>query len=125
MSHFQTDRLVVLEYNGHGNELLCPNCRGNNLHQERIEVFRAREGADRALRTQCDFGKTTVDSDMRNNPSARQRDGMLIHFDCEHCKVGPSLAFYQHKGSTFLNWLAIDRCDRSVDDTPMERSEDI
>jgi hypothetical protein len=44
-----------------------------------------------------------IPNDSTNNPSSR-RDGILIHFWCEHCEEKPVMAILQHKGTTFIGW---------------------
>lgn len=85
---------------GFGSELTCPNCKNNNLHQERIEVFDREEDADTGIHTTVDKGKVLVDNDLTGNPS-RRRQGLSIFFRCEHCDAMPKLSVYQHKGCTF------------------------
>jgi len=82
--------------------LLCPACGGSNLHQGRVEVFhRHREEAPSTAIAVVDG--MLVDADAARNPSSR-RQGLLVHFGCETCPAEPSLAIYQHKGTTFVLW---------------------
>ena len=85
--------------------LNCPECGGENLHQESYTSF---------WREQEDSGIGTIRTDerglivknergMKDNHSPR-RDGLLILFSCETCSRYPELAIYQHKGSTFMAW---------------------
>jgi hypothetical protein len=55
------------------------------------------------LRTLVENGITTVDQDMRRNPS-RRRDAVRISFWCEVCDAKPKIDLVQHKGNTYLFW---------------------
>lgn len=82
--------------------LLCPACRGNNLHQIRTEVFEREDDAESGYHTIVTRTGTEVDDNMGGNPSVR-RQGLTITFECENCPAKPSLEVYQHKGLTILH----------------------
>lgn len=88
--------------------LMCPCCGGNNLHQADVTVFTPADGSvHHTARVYYDGGVRTqrVPADWSNNPS-RERQGLLITFDCEiGCTA--DLAIYQHKGCTFVEWQNI------------------
>jgi hypothetical protein len=84
--------------------LLCPCCGNGFLHHDRVEVFsRKEEDATDGLRTLVENGITTVDQDLRRNPS-RRRDAVRISFWCEVCDAKPKIDLVQHKGNTYLFW---------------------
>jgi hypothetical protein len=89
------------------NAIECPVCGGNNLHHANVSVFdRVEDEVKTTVTTVAESGEVTVrteDSAESLNPS-RRRHGLLITFWCEsNCEV-PSLAVYQHKGSTYMEW---------------------
>lgn len=91
--------------------LICPKCGGNNLHHSRVHCYTRDEDAVTGVHAdvQIRMGSAVqVDSDMRNNPSAR-RSGVRIEFFCETCPSdkrypGPILRIIQHKGCTYVTW---------------------
>jgi hypothetical protein len=108
----------------HALSLICPDCNGEYLHQENIEIFERGDGAKCGTRTATHNGSAvTVDGDITNNPSS-ERDGLLIHFFCEWCCQqpavddpaayrGPTLAIYQDCGTTYFEWVRVKlRVDR-------------
>ena len=95
---------VKLETNfGYGNELICPNCGCNNLHQVAVDVYFRNEDAKYGLHTCVDFSNATTDMEVGGNPSLR-RSGLYITFECEQCPVESKLNILQHKGTTYLEW---------------------
>jgi hypothetical protein len=89
------------------NAIECPVCGGVNLHHADVSVFDRIEDEEKTVvTTVAESGEVTVrteDSVKSLNPS-RRRHGLLIQFWCEgNCEV-PSLAVYQHKGSTYMEW---------------------
>jgi hypothetical protein len=94
--------------------LHCPVCKNDYMHQHRTEIFECGEDAAETL-TVVEHGKTTVHgfagARSGRNPSPR-RHGLRVFFWCEHCttanpegKIKPvSLAVYQHKGMTYVEW---------------------
>ena len=64
--------------------LLKCKCGGTNLHQENQT--------------------SSFPSQDTCNPSPR-RQGMLIEFYCEGCEGALRLAVFQHKGSTYMEWV--------------------
>jgi len=103
---------ITAANNGYDNELLCPNCGGNNLHQDKVETFdRAEDEYGVQIRTTSCGGRTIIDRDMTMNPSPR-RNGLRIHFECESgmteegkkSTCAPVLNIYQHKGTTYMRW---------------------
>ena len=87
--------------------LICPNCSGENLHQERVTAYFRHEDSDVGMVAEVDRDTVRADANgdcLTGNPSSR-RDGMVISFSCESCNVMPSLAIIQHKGVTNFEWL--------------------
>ena len=98
----------------------CPECGGNNLHQEDVSVFNPSSprveyniNSDKneffpqtqVTHVMADGTLTTarVNDNATNNPSP-ERQGLLISFSCETCESIPTLAILQHKGITFIGW---------------------
>lgn len=101
---------VMIDTNG---VLSCPSCGCEYLHQGRIAVYHnADDGRSEAKLTVCE-DKTTHNRAgfIGKNPSPR-RDGMLIEFDCEQCDGEPTLAIYQHKGNTIVEWYSVRETKR-------------
>jgi len=90
------------------NVLKCPACGYYFTHQEYYEIFQCNEDSG-GIRTIVQLNQTTVDTNMKDNPSSR-RDGMRMFFTCEGCHgidefVNPpmfELLIYQHKGVTIF-----------------------
>jgi hypothetical protein len=89
-----------------GDETLrCPWCGGDYLHQRRVEVFHRHREEGPSVGVTVERGVPIADLSA-SNPSER-RQGLLIFFDCENCDLEAQdlpLAFYQHKGRTFVEW---------------------
>lgn len=101
--------------------LVCPSCEYDNLHQETVEVYQCYEDSN-GIRTVATLIGTTIDTNLKNNPSAR-RNGLRIYFRCEHChcehngfdengeqlfvEIPPlfELTIAQHKGSTYMQFV--------------------
>jgi hypothetical protein len=84
---------------GFGAELLCPNCNGNYLHHDRVEVFEREEDAHSGLQVTVSGKEVTTRTSLTGNPSMR-RHGVKIFFSCEFCDAIPVLTIAQHKGNT-------------------------
>ena len=82
--------------------MVCPNCGGDYLHQERIEIFDGGEHRAKELHVVVDNSEITVNTNMTGNPSAR-RHGLKISFRCEECEQVSVLSFAQHKGITLVD----------------------
>ncbi|MCC6596912.1 MAG: hypothetical protein IT477_10430 [Rhodanobacteraceae bacterium] len=87
-----------------GEVLLCPGCHETYLHQEKIEVFDCPEDQV-GIRVVVENQTVLTDKKVDHNPSQR-RQGLLIHFSCEHCSHRPTMAIWQHKGQTFMSFEA-------------------
>ena len=102
--------------------LACPECKGENLHQYEVVVFRRGEDDDLVIRTTIPEGaypgfpegtiypppnRMVMVDEVPNlnsgNPSSR-RHGTVIRFWCENCHVRSELCISQHKGSEYLEW---------------------
>ncbi len=88
------------------NELICPYCKGNNLHQGNVHHFDRAEDSDNGVHTiSHGNGSVSIDNEMEGNPSKR-RHGLFIEFYCETCDVkGLRLNIYQHKGITYMGFV--------------------
>ena len=98
----------------------CPYCGGNNLHQEDYSIFNpdnnahtwdVKTGAYKSeprTRVTHIMGSTIttacVDPEATNDPSSQGRGALLVEFSCETCENKPTLAMFQHKGTTFIGW---------------------
>ena len=103
-----------------GDELSCPKCGGNNLHQCNTTIFERSEDAETTTviaQSGHEVYASKFPSADTCNPSLR-RHGMLIEFQCESCHydygsdVTPDgeselfrLAILQHKGTTYVEWV--------------------
>jgi hypothetical protein len=98
-------------------ELLCPDCRGNYLHQANTTIYQRAEDAPYTTVIAQDGHEvvaTKFPSGDTHNPSSR-RHGLIIEFWCENCHAGDDdkaqivnphrLAIFQHKGNTYLEWV--------------------
>ena len=108
---------VVLEKVWYNNELLCPVCNGNNLHQESVVMYDRVMDPHTVLVTRANAGNIQarpMPVSEAGNPSA-DRNAVAIEFWCENCHgelngETPEYADYfrlqiqQHKGTTFLDW---------------------
>ena len=91
--------------------LLCPRCGGNNLHQERVDIWeREKEDDPVGLHVQTDgVAHMQVDGFLGDSPSGR-RNGLRITFSCEQCQFDVPgerdllLFIWQHKGTTFVDF---------------------
>jgi hypothetical protein len=86
--------------------LICPRCRGDNLHHGAVTVYDRAEDDSQTLvmdvrsrrtRSRIEESKNTA------NPSSR-RSGIAIEFWCENCDNTSELTIAQHKGTSFLEW---------------------
>ena len=88
-------------------ELECPHCGENYLHQIKVDVFQRSEDEESVFHVQVGntrIAKTAVVNNNRSgNPSLR-RNGLTITFSCETCEETPKLDLAQHKGCTLVTW---------------------
>lgn len=97
----------------------CPCCGGNNLHQTDVSIFNPdaartdwyvggvkHTSMTRVTHVTADGMVTTarVDAEQNSNPSPSGSNGMYVEFYCEACEGKPTLAIFQHKGTTFIGW---------------------
>ena len=85
--------------------LCCPGCGEDYLHHRTIKVFERSEDAKTGIHVVIKGENVAVDTDLAGNPSSR-RTGLLIEFYCENCLAIPVLSIEQHKGSTFIEFVA-------------------
>jgi 5-methylcytosine-specific restriction endonuclease McrA len=99
--------------------LACPSCGSSYLHHCKVAVFYrdceddcngnavlisgldfwGAEGEEYSITTRSKFS-------MAETPSPR-RGSVIIEFVCEDCGARPQLATIQHKGCSYLEWVAI------------------
>lgn len=97
--------------------LRCPQCDEGYLHQRTVTIFNpAGDGKNTevtCVQAHTDTSTVLITDETTSNPS-RDRNGMLIEFECEHCSWDEGgeavpdklvLAVYQHKGVTFVQWV--------------------
>lgn len=94
--------------------LLCPSCKGANLHHARVDVW-DRPGEDQPSTKTSILAPKGFDPPTYN-PSSR-RGGISIVFWCEGCSERPVLGVAQHKGSTLLRWMDVDHAKPEPKDT--------
>lgn len=106
---------------GWGAVLLCPQCGGECLHHDKVEVFERCEDMGGLHITVTD--KVETDRDLDENPSCR-RHGLKIHFWCEFCNAIPVLSIAQHKGSTCVDFKYTEGAEAGdeVDKQPLHGS---
>lgn len=114
--------------------LACPNCGGSYLHHDGISYFNRDEdrefGEFISIKTTVKDDRVVFSCSQESNypmdccPSPR-RDGMEISFYCENCSAKLSLAVFQHKGQTFIEWRKItDENDKHLCDFDSIRLSD-
>jgi hypothetical protein len=83
--------------------LVCPSCGGEYLRHGVVEIFNTHDDISKTgERLTIDKNLwANKDKNIKNNPSL-DRDGILIHFECENCPTKSVLSIAQHKGSTHL-----------------------
>lgn len=109
MEHQTTVMVDELQHNL--STLHCPKCQENYLHQGIVELytptFRYSQDIPHDRVTIVDgenIFHEVIPSQHGNNPSS-ERDGLIIHFVCEHCPdTDFKLRIYQHKGNTLMDW---------------------
>lgn len=85
----------------YGAELHCPHCGSVNLHISRMEV----QGVDQRIvisdhaTVENTHGKPNVQVTPNGNT------GLTIRHWCEGCPEEPTLAYYFHKGTTYIGWV--------------------
>lgn len=92
-------------------DLLCPHCGDQYIHQINVEIFSCTEDAPNGDHwnipiTDMSYssGKPFKHDDrLVGNPSAR-RSGLKIQFACECCGRDSYLNIAQHKGTTEISW---------------------
>ena len=85
-------------------QLVCPHCGGTFLHQNETEIFDRDEDESKGLHvTTWRNDRIIIRKNLDGNPSKR-RDGLRIHFFCEHCNKLSVMDIWQHKGSTYIKF---------------------
>ena len=100
-----------VSWGDHG-ELICPDCGGDNLHQDEVRVY-TRRGEDQngVLVTVDEDGKTSTVA-MPAESLRGRRESLLISYWCECCHEGISsapllwLELQQDRGCTFATWAS-------------------
>lgn len=97
-------KILARRENQWGEELICPNCGGQYLHQEKVEVFDAHH-------VEIFSAKVVTDGDFTMDPTG-YRAGVRIHFSCEggfdgksdisNCRPVLNMGF--NKGIYYMFW---------------------
>ncbi len=115
---YDDGKIELEEYESH---FVCPGCGEWCLHHVQTDIYDPdHEDAVKGRHVQVNHPEpfaiedtaVIVDSDLRGNPSSR-RHGITIRFYCETCEAKPYLAIYQHKGTTFVNWVKVVTSDKA------------
>jgi len=86
-----------------GLALVCP-CGSRYTHQGRVDVFDREKEDGESIHTTIEGGQVMFGRQGKKNPS-RRRNGLTIFFSCENCSAKNQLAVFQHKGTTYLDWV--------------------
>ena len=105
--------------------LLCPECKGHNLHHIAVVVFDRPDNEKAHMVTSVQRGRiSTAITDGTGNPSS-ERQGVVVMFTCENCHdpIGQGIAeghlteadrlppfemtIAQHEGCTIIGWRAL------------------
>lgn len=87
-------------YEEYGAELHCPHCGSVNLHISRIEHQSRHQRIVVADGNAC---VREVDKPIPVTPG--MDDGFTVRHWCENCPEEPTLAYFFHKGTTFMGWV--------------------
>jgi uncharacterized protein YbaR (Trm112 family) len=100
-SYQRIDKYALLD----GIILLCPECKGPNLHHKAVRV-KNRESEDKKGVSHLISRLSTVSTEMAIGSDSwfGRRDDIAVGFTCEGCDFHGELRLYQHKGETFLGW---------------------
>lgn len=93
---------VVIE----GGVLLCPVCGGNNLHQGKVRVYQRDHEDGPGTLTVVSAPDSVSVSRLEDKDSPGRRDTLRIEFGCEDICRPFTLEIQQHKGLTYMMWLA-------------------
>lgn len=83
----------------------CPNCGGNYLYHETVEIYDWAKDATEGLCVVVDDQIVTIEKNPDGNPSSG-RHALRIIFSCEHCPQKSDLAILQYEGQTFIEWIS-------------------
>jgi hypothetical protein len=95
----------------------CPSCGGNYLHHRGVFYYNRLEDEENgdfvALYRITENNQSGFHCSHKSNVSMKgcpspRRDGMEVFFTCECCSAKSSLAIFQHKGQTFIEWHEIN-----------------
>lgn len=97
------NRTVKMDMTG----LNCPNCGGSNLHHGEVRVLTRQGGSeDRdGIEVRTDNGRVSM-APVAAEQMLGRRHSLEIAFWCELCPAHLWLQIMQHKGSTYLEWIA-------------------
>jgi len=84
--------------------LICPTCGSEHLHQEEVSSIWRKEDQDGLLYTNSLKKESKEIIPSKEVPRTR-RNYLHIKFSCEECLGEKKLAFIQHKGSTYMEWV--------------------
>ena len=105
----KSERSVNISTDGN-DELLCPDCGSNYLHQTSLRVMARTKGEDGpgTITSVAGDGAATIRSAASSELPGR-RDSVEILFWCEQCgEDAPEkvLQLLQHKGNTITTWIS-------------------
>ena len=104
----------------------CIHCECKLLHQFKVEVFFRKEDNINGLHAIIDesgIEKNIKKNNQVYNPSSR-RNGIIIHFYCEHCKKVSLLHIVQHKGCTYIDASTVKEYKSFVEENIKEMKDD-
>jgi hypothetical protein len=84
----------------YGAELHCPHCGSVNLHISRIEV----QGHHQRI-VISDNAACVRATDNTPQVTPNGNDGFTVRHWCEGCPEEPTLAYFFHKGTTYMGWV--------------------
>lgn len=84
----------------YGAEIYCPHCGSVNLHISRIEH---QSHYQRIVVESGEGNIHAVDTPVPVTPG--MDDGFTVRHWCECCPEEPTLAYFFHKGTTYIGWV--------------------
>ncbi len=90
-------------------KLVCPDCGGDYLHHECVDIFSRSEDEETGRLTRAEGldgnrGFLTISDAPESESKSARRGSISIKFRCELCGKHPVLSFSQHKGNTLVEF---------------------